>query len=338
MSFLKRATDKVGKLIIKDLLHAKVGGNEPARGQVTIHASDLTKQNNQWGVGYCPREVRLREVMPDAPKRPPQFLPVATYVTFNEGRDKQKRLNEDWLVDIMYGDWTCLACGAFRGFQKQPPIPHETHEHVWRYDEPRIIDYITGCSGGIDAVVDVGKKKLHIIEVKIMKSDDFKSLVAPLSEHRVRTRLYLRQIAGSRQKFAKKIETDYAHILYIMRGHGCKQEDGRISPFKEYIVERDDSEVQHYLGMAHALTLSRQDDKLYPAGVCTNQMDSRAVKCPLAKTCFSTKFTGNISWLHGGVPPAHHIGNENIIGITDGEELHECISGGGSGKSSTSEN
>ena len=336
MSFLKRATDKVGKLIIKDLLHAKVGGNEPARGQETIHASDLTKQNNQWGVGYCPREVRLREVMPDAPKRPPQFLPVATYVTFNEGRDKQKRLNEDWLVDIMYGDWLCLSCGLEQFSCMRPPLHGDDHKHVWQYEEWRVIDYVTGCSGGIDAVVDVGKKKLHIIEVKIMKSDDFKSLVAPLSEHRVRTRLYLRQIAGSRQKFAKKIETDYAHILYIMRGHGCKQEDGRISPFKEYIVERDDSEVQHYLGMAHALTLSRQDDKLYPAGVCKNQMDSRAVKCPLAKTCFSTKFTGNISWLQDGLPPEHHVGNENIIGITDGEELHECISGGGSGNSSTS--
>ena len=337
MGFLKRATDKVGKLIIKDLLHAKVGGNEPARGQQTIHASDLTKQNNQWGVGYCPREVRLREVVPNAPKRPPQFLPVATYVTFNEGRDKQKRLNEDWLLDIMWGVWYCNVCEKVRvKFGLKPDECEKCKNDLFTYEEVRIIDYISKTSGGIDAIVDVGKKKLHIIEVKIMKSDDFKSLVAPLSEHRVRTRLYLRQIAGSRQKFAKKIETDYAHILYIMRGHGCKQDDGRISPFKEYIVERDDSEVQQYLGMAHALTLSRQDDKLYPAGVCANQMDSRAVKCPLAKTCFSTQFTGNISWLHGGVPPAHHVGNENIIGITDGEELHECISGGGSGGSASS--
>ncbi len=330
VSFLKRSVDKVGKLIIKDLLHSKVGGSEPARGQQTIHASDLTKQNNQWGVGYCPREVRLREVMPDAPKRPPQFLPVATAVTFNEGRDKQKRLNEDWLVDIMYGDWVCLSCTVRREFCLRPEeIDDEyQHVHVWQYEEPRIIDYISKTSGGLDAIVDVGREKLHIIECKIMKADDFKSLVAPLSEHRVRTKLYLRQVAGSRQKFAKKIETDYAHILYIMRGHGCKQEDGRISPFKEFIVERDDAEVQHYIGMAHALTLSRQDDKIFPAGVCNTQMDSRAVKCPLSKVCFSSKFTGNITWYKDGSPV--HSG-EDIIGITDGEELYECTSGGGTG-------
>ena len=328
MSFLKRSVDRVGKLIIKDLLHAKVGGNEPARGQHTIHASDLTKQNNQWGVGYCPREVRLREVVKDAPKRPPQFLPVATAVTFNEGRDKQKRLNEDWLVDIMYGVWQCRNCNEIWGEQDElhmkPTLACPSCEaEVWGYEEWRVLDYFSKTSGGIDAIVDVGREKLLIIECKIMKSDDFKSLVAPLSEHRVRTRLYLRQIAGSRQKFAKEIETDYGIILYIMRGHGCKQDDGKISPFKEYVVERDDAEVQHYLGMAHALTLSRQDDKIYPAGVCANQMDSRATKCPLAKTCFSTKFTGNVSWYKDGVPV--HTG-ENIIGVTDGEELHECSS------------
>jgi len=325
MGFLKRSVDKVGKLIIKELLHAKVGGSEPARGQVNIHASDLTKETTQWGgLQYCPREVRLREVVPNAPKRPAQFLPVATAVTFNEGRDKQRRLNEDWLVDIMWGGWHCLACDESREFCLRPDhIVSSTHKHIWQYEEPRIIDYVSKTSGGIDAVVDVGKPKLHIIECKIMKADDFKKLLAPLSEHRVRTRLYLRQIAGSRQEYAKKIETDYAHVLYIMRGHGIKQADGRISPFKEFIVERDDSEVQHFIGMAHALTLSRQDDKLFPAGICKTQMDQRAIKCPLAKTCFSTQYVGNISWEKQGLPV--HAG-ENIIGVTDGEELHECSS------------
>jgi hypothetical protein len=195
------------------------------------------------------------------------------------------------------------------------------HNHVWQYEEVRIMDYISKASGGIDAIVDVGLPKFPIIECKIMKAEDFKNLHAPLSEHRVRTRLYLRQIAGSRQEFAKKIQTDYAHILYIMRGHGIKQEDGRISPFKEFIVERDDTEVQQFVGMAHALTLSRQDDKIFPAGVCKTQMEERAVKCPLAKTCFSSKYPGNISWYKNGTPV--HTG-DNIIGVTDGEELHEC--------------
>lgn len=246
MGFMKRSSDKIGKLIIKDLLHAKVGGSEPARGQQTIHASDLTKQSSPWGNAYCPREVRLRELQDPPLKRPSQFLEVATAVTFNEGRDKQWRLNNDWLVDIMWGGWKCGNCGWESDFGLRPEACEfcQTFRELLIYQEPRIIDYISKTSGGLDAIVDVGTKKLHVIECKIMKADDFKKLLAPLSEHRVRTRLYLRQIAGSRQPYAKKIETDYAHILYIMRGHGCKQEDGRISPFKEFIVERDDTEVQ----------------------------------------------------------------------------------------------
>lgn len=324
MSFLKRIADQTeSKLVIKDMLHARLGGSEPARGQSTIHASDLTKMNTQWGVAYCPREVRLREVVPDAPKRPDQFLQVPTHVTFNEGRDKQKRLNEDWLVDVMYGGWVCLACGEEHEFCRRPESSAGDHLHVWEYVEPRIIDHYSKTSGGIDAVVDVGKKKLRIIEVKIMKAEEFKTLQAPLAEHRVRTKLYLRLIAGSRQPFAKKIETDFAHVLYIMRGHGIKQEDGRISPFKEFVVERDDDEIQHYVGMAHALTLSRDQEGLYPAGICNTQMDERAKKCPFAKECFSSKYVGNITWLKNGVPV--HTG-ENIIAVTDGEEVHECSS------------
>lgn len=320
MGFLKRPSETTSKLIIKELLHSKVGGSEEARGQETIHASDLTKQDNQWGVGYCPREVRLRELVDNAPKRPPQFLPVATYVTFNEGRDKQRRLNEDWLVDIMWGVWYCNVCKKVQvKFGLKPDACKKCKNNLWTYEEVRIIDYVSKTSGGLDAIVDVGNEKLHLIEVKIMKSDDFKTLQAPLSEHRVRTRLYLRQIEGSRQKFAKKIETEFAHVLYIMRGHGCKQEDGRISPFKEFIVERDDSEVQHFIGMAHALTISREQDHIIPAGVCKTQMDARAEKCPMAKTCFS-QLPATMTWMKDGTPV--HTGG-NIKYITDGETIHE---------------
>ena len=319
MGFLKRVSDAEGKEIIKEMIHARVGGSEPARGQKTIHASDLTKENPT----YCPRAVRLMEVADPPKRRPSQFLPVATAITFNEGRDKQARLNNDWLVDVMWGSWKCLHCGNEIEWSKKPKLPCEVCEaRLWEYREPRIIDYISKTSGGIDAVVDVGKEKLHIVECKIMKADQFKTLLAPLSEHRVRTKLYLRQIAGSRQPYAKELETNFAHILYIMRGHGYKQDDGIISPFKEYIVERDDKEIQHFIGMAHALTLSRKKglQDHFPAGVCNTQMCGRAKHCPVAKTCFSSH-TATISWMKNGKPV--HTG-DNIKLVTDGEEVHEC--------------
>jgi hypothetical protein len=105
-------------------------------------------------------------------KRRDQFLQVATHVTFDEGRDKQRRLNEDWLVDVMWGDWKCLSCEEEVYFSKRPPIECDDHLHVWQYEEPRIVDAVTGVGGGIDALVDVGKKKLRLVECKIMKAED----------------------------------------------------------------------------------------------------------------------------------------------------------------------
>lgn len=323
MSFLKRVSEAEGKEIIKEMIHTRIGGPEKARGQHTIHASDLTKQNNQWGVAYCPRAVRLSEIQDPPRKRPSPFLQVPTAVTFDEGRDKQRRLNEHWLVDVMHGVWRCRNCLWESKFGLRPDTCESCHTfpELLEYLEPRIIDHMSRTSGGLDAVVDVGEPKLRVIECKIMKADDFRTLQAPLSEHRVRTRLYLRQIAGSKQDFAKKIETDFAHILYIMRGHGYKQEDGIISPFKEFIVERDDLEVQHFIGMAHALTLSRKKGwgNEFPAGICSTQMCDRAKSCPVSKICFSSN-VGTITWMKNGTPV--HTG-ENIKHVTDGEEVNE---------------
>lgn len=316
MSFLKKISEHAGDLIIKDMLHHRLGGAEPARSQQHIHSSDLTKEDPQ----YCPREVRLRQLL--GKKRRDQFLQVATHVTFNEGRDKQARLNNDWLVDVMYGTWKCTNCGWKSEFGLRPVTCDgcQTFEENLLYQEPRIVDAVTGVGGGIDALVDVGKKKLRLVECKIMKADAFKDLLAPLSEHRVRTKLYLRLIAGSNQEFAKRINTKVGHVLYIMRGHGIKQADGRISPFKEFLVERDDSEIQHYLGMAHALKLSREQDDLFPAGICSTQMCNRAKKCSVSKECFSSKYPGSITWLKDGVP-VHEKGIEFIV---DGEKVNEC--------------
>ena len=318
MSFLKRLSDSTDERIIKDMLHHKVGGSEPARGQHTIHASDLTKMEPP----YCPREVRLMELQDPPLKRRDQFIPTATAVTFSEGHDKQARLNNDWLADVMWGRWVCQACYNDIAWGPRPKDGKKGRckcgAWAWKYEEPRIIDYYSKASGGIDAVVDIGKKKLRIIECKIMKADQFKDLHAPLAEHRVRTKLYLRLIAGSHQPFAKEIDTDIAHILYIMRGHGIKQEDGRISPFKEFVIERDDDEIQHYVGMAHALHQSRETEGLYPAGICKTVMDDRAKKCPVAKQCFGSGYPGNITWLKNGTPV--HDGDK-IKHVSDGEEL-----------------
>ena len=80
--------------------------------------------------------------------------------------------------------------------------------------------------------------------------------------------------------------------------------------------------MQHCMGMAHALTLSRKFEHIVAAGICKTQMDDRARSCPVSKICFSEQ-PANITWVKNGEPV--HTG-DNIQYVTDGEELNERTS------------
>jgi len=82
-------------------------------------------------------------------------------------------------------------------------------------------------------------------------------------------------------------------VLYWLRGHGKKDENGEISPFKEFVVKRDDGAVDYLFKKASELTVSRGGNSL-PNQICAHQMCPRAEKCPVSKECFS-----NVSFLPG---------------------------------------
>ena len=304
--------------LVKRLLHARIGGYELDRSKKTVHASDVTKNDPE----FCPRLSRLMDVDPSI-KMGSQHIGTAQAVTFADGRDKQARLNNEWLRDLMVGDWKCTSCGATRQFTKAPKggCDNAKVRCNWVYEEVRVKDPVTGISGGLDALIAVGQgKKLRMIECKIVDKDFYKDLKAPFAEHRVRTRLYLRLIANSKQAWAKQIETAHATVLYMMRGFGAKDDEGEITPFKEYMVKRDDAETDVYAAKAQALTLSRTDpDKGFPCGTCTTMMSPRAQRCPAAKQCFSSKYPGRITWLEND-KPKHAAPKAQWL--TDGVDVH----------------
>ena len=283
------------------LLHDNVGGFEPHRGFKHLHASDLTKP----GDGFCPREVVLCGLTKKKPKG--QYIPTAMAVTFQTGRAMQRLLNEVWLPDQMVGNWECQSCGAQRTFSKRPS-GHCGRSGIrcnWGYEEVRVRDPVSGASGGIDGLLDVGEKRLLVIEAKIIKGDDWEKLAAPLAEHTQRVRLYLKLIARNGGVLADTINTDYGIVLYMMRGHGKKQESvGTISPFKEFRVSRDDAKIRHLLSKANAVTYAREQNKI-PCGVCHTSFTSRAKSCAVLSECFSGKYPHQITWLKPDGTPQH---------------------------------
>lgn len=282
MKFIKSTVHS--HLSVKDLLLKSVGGKEPARPVHDLHASDLTKQQPE----FCPREFWLHRKL-DL-QRPEQYVQHAMRVTWDEGRDKQWRLNNEYLRDVMWGHWRCVRCGAEEKWQTVPSADGCKHsKHVWEYEEP-VFHHPSGFSGSLDGVVQFTPAKLRMLECKIIKGDDFRDLKAPLAEHRIRTQLYLRLLAEANTEPAAKIDNSVAHVLYIMRGHGVKQDQGGISPFREFLVERNDAAVEKFVRMAYALKQG------IPEGVCSNSLCLRAQQCPVTKHCFSTKYPADQMW------------------------------------------
>lgn len=288
MNFFKKAADVIKPSLVEEL-HRKMAVWEKARSHKRVHASDLTKPE-----GFCPRQYALLDVTKK--KRKDQFIGTSLQHTFQTGRSLQQDLNERWAEDMAVGIWKCLYCGKEHGFCKRPATCAKcgAPARCLQYEEENFF-HPSGYSGSIDQLTDLGEPKLRVTEVKTMKADEFKTLLAPLAEHRLRTNLYLRTVAESDHPFKSRINTQEGLILYICKGFGFKADwvkdkglkDSPFSPFKEFWVERDDEATAKYLGKAEVLRDYRTAGAGIPSGSCNNSFCGRAKSCPVRQDCWS---------------------------------------------------
>jgi len=287
---------------IKNMVHRSVAGFEKARSHAVVHASDLLKTE------FCPREWWLLD-QTKVEKRD-EFIGTALRITFSHGRDMEFRFRNEWLRDSIVGMWKCGVCGNDYGKLSKAPTVNCSKcgwGHQWEYDEVRFTSKISGISGGVDGLVDVGETKLRLLELKSMDKDMFKELKAPLAEHKFRTALYLK--LASESEYAGRINTNVAHVLYVSKSFGFKDEslseagikDAAFSPFKEYTVDRDDNLVAPQVARSTVLHKIRVNPKLgAPCGICKSGLEKRAQQCATIKDCFSGKFQSTITWLEDG--------------------------------------
>lgn len=289
---------------IKHMIHERLAGWEPARPHGTIHASDLMKD-----VEYCPREGAFLDL--GLAKKKDQFIGTALRITFDHGRSMEYNLRNNWLRDAIVGNWKCSVCGhVHEHFGKAPKVKCKCGYSSWEYDEIRFLSPSSGVSGGLDSLVDVGEPKLRILEIKSMDKDEFKKLEAPLAEHRFRTALYLRLAEESVQNISERVNTQSAHILYVSKSFGFKDEtlkaagikDSPFSPFKEFIVTRDDAITQTPVAKAKVLHSWRQTKQGMPCGVCSSGLIKRAQSCPAVGPCFSGAHPATLTWMENGKP------------------------------------
>lgn len=280
---------------IKRLLHKSIAETQKGRSLTTIHASAVTYKEKK----FCAREHALFTIVDVKPVD--EFLSTALSVTFQQGRYIQAKINNEWLGDIMVGNWKCPNCERIETECKKPQEECMCGCTMWEYDEPNVVSDYSGISGGLDVVADIGALKYIVVEVKTIDKDKFRELKVPLSEHRERTQLYLRLISESKSDFAKKIDTSMATILYVSKSYGFKDlevreyefRDDMFSPFKEFKIKADHKAGDKSSELAKSVKDFREGLTPIPEKICSTILDKRAKKCCCYKDCFSGKYIEN---------------------------------------------
>jgi hypothetical protein len=285
ISFITKAMqEKAIQSTEKDLIEVLIknmGKYYPERSHKKVHASDVTKPD------FCPRMYRILDVL--GIKRPDSYINTALRATFDLGNLTADHLVEQWMGDRAVGTWVCRRCETKHMFSKRPEAKCTNgHSCDWRYEEVSFFSDAHAISGSMDLIADLGGPKFKIVELKIIKADDFEKLVAPLGEHRLRTRLYLRLIEESQNPIRFQLDTAKAKILYVSRGFGKKHPDyGQILPFKEFDIERDDESITGFLNNGLTVKTARETGTVPEAKVCDSISCTTAKGCPVRKQCWS---------------------------------------------------
>ena len=298
MTFLRKVKQQDHTKSVKFLLHQHLNGPEKGRPMANVHASELTKPE-----GFCPRAYALSDLTKAKPAD--RWLTTSENITFHLGRVMQDSV-VDWMAEMgkAIGHWRCLSCSYLHEFQSRPYKCEKCQHKVFKPEEVRFVSAKTGASCGVDMLVALGGTKLVPIELKTMAADQFKTLIAPLAEHRLRTNLYLRIIAESAHPWASLVSHERASILYISKsGYGCA-DDGlkgmgikeSFSPFKEFEVLRDDAQTNDQATRAQVVKDFRAGAVGTPRGICPSALSQRAKGCSLKGACFSGDHPGVHEW------------------------------------------
>ena len=285
--FLKKLTDDhLYQRSLVELLDKKLASMEAARSHKLVHISTVTDADH----GFCPRQFALLDVLEK--KLPAKFINAATRVAFDNGTALHDLCRDKWLRDEVVGLWKCKYCKEARHFSKLPVLTKGADcTHEWVYHEESFVDPSTKITGSIDFFVDLGNKKLTVVECKSIDKDQFAALAGPLAKHRIRTQMYLTLIERTASEVVKdQIDLTHGRILYISKGFGKKSEEhGKVLPFREFSVQRNDDAVEKYFELGQQVANFRKGGPL-PGLTCTSRTDKRASACVVCMECFSGKY------------------------------------------------
>ncbi len=292
---------RMGSIVPHDspryLLHKLLSDYQEPRTLKNVHGSEVTKDG-----GICARMYGLADLT--GTEKSAEWLTTSQAVTYELGHLLEARII-NWFADIgiAYSNWQCQSCGNTFEFCKRPVDCEHCGNTGFRPENYRVTSAKTGISCGLDLMLRMKDQPLlRLIEIKTMDKDEFKELKAPLAEHRIRTNLYMRCIEESDDWPSAKINFKQAIILYVTKGgFGVKDPQpakwglhDSFSPFKEYAIERNDSDTDELVTPAYRLLQFRNGKEGLAGPICSTALTERAKTCPLRKACFSGDWPAGI--------------------------------------------
>jgi hypothetical protein len=294
MEFLKNVTG-IDEGELKDSLrwhlHRHLAGSEEQRLS-SIHASDVIEED------WCPRKVALLHWSKRKPKV--RAIGACDRAVWDLGRAGEKCLI-GWFSEMgmAVGNWRCGRCRERHEFTTLPSCCAEcgaTAEVAnFEYIEQVFVSQESGVSGSIDLLVRMPTQtRLKLVEIKTIKQEEFRLLVAPIASHRLRSNLYMRLVAESDHEWKDAIDTQESRIIYFCKqGWGVKDPEVRkwgpdkgFSPFKEFTVERDDSQTDAACKRATPLHLYRNGHQVQIPRICATALVPTAQSCECSDLCF----------------------------------------------------
>lgn len=280
---------------LRDLLHAHIHRKDQERPPWNLHASDITKED-----GFCGRYPILMKLHSNPEDKNYPYIPLPSKpvttsmaVTWEWGRLVEARVI-NWFAEmgLSHGDWQCkhFGCGKTHPWRTKPPACVKCGGKDFQYIEPRAKSAYSGASSGLDMLVRMPDRPLLVFtEIKSIDAEKFKALLAPLSEHRVRTMLSLRNIEESDDPRMKEVDNQVAFTLYVSKGgYGTKTAmvEGGFTPFREFPISRNDAAIDHYAQSARAAHLALKGEGPMPERLCKHHSDGRAQRCPAMAVCW----------------------------------------------------
>ncbi|UOX38425.1 hypothetical protein VpasPP24_85 [Vibrio phage Vpas_PP24] len=270
-------------------LQQTMSGHDPDRPYHRLHASDVTNQD----IEFCPRERGLLIATKAEPNS--RYISTETRTYFDIGEAYHDLVREKWGLKVSLGNWLCLGCNHLHVSVKKPNGCSKCGNVNLKYDELRVKSETTSISCGIDWQIASPKLSLPMaIEIKSIAPDEFKKLVAPHAEHRIRTKLYLYALNdATNPPTVQHLNKDQAGVLYVSKGAGYGESYLGGSGFKEkktvfklYMVERDDAEIEYYLEKGRSLKKFLEGGIL-PERICKTPQEKRAKACSMCKQCWN---------------------------------------------------